>query len=169
MNHVQILNKPISMLGDLYSLNDLHRASGGKSKHKPSNFLRLDTTKEMVKALESEYHFSDMRSAVKVINGGDDRGTYVCKELVYSYAMWVSAVFQIAVIRAFDSFVSGQIGLTQKLTRLSQQLNTVDTQLSSAGRFLCVAGKQVKPQLVQAIDHTVNQMQPSLFIEGLAA
>ena len=31
-----------------YSLNDFHQAAGGESKHKPSNFLRLDSTKALV-------------------------------------------------------------------------------------------------------------------------
>ncbi|VCZ61087.1 hypothetical protein BANRA_03795 [Acinetobacter baumannii] len=46
-----------------------------------------------------------MRSAVKVVNGGDNRGTYVVKEIVYAYAMWISPKFHLMVIRAYDSLV----------------------------------------------------------------
>lgn len=97
----------ISIQGDLYSLNDLHRASGGEAKHQPANFLRLDTTQKLIEEITKEIsQSSDVRSALRVINGGDQRGTYVCKELVYAYAMWVSAAFNLRVIRAFDAGVS---------------------------------------------------------------
>ncbi|MFW2106112.1 KilA-N domain-containing protein [Acinetobacter guillouiae] len=85
-----------------YSLADLHKASGNLAKHKPSNFLRVEQTQELINEIEQ---FSDMRSAVKVINGGNNRGTYAVKEMVYSYAMWISAKFHLMVIRAYDAMV----------------------------------------------------------------
>lgn len=85
-----------------YSLADLHKASGNLAKHKPSNFLRVEQTQELIGEIEQ---FSDMRSAVKVINGGNNRGTYAVKEMVYAYAMWISAKFHLMVIRAYDAMV----------------------------------------------------------------
>jgi len=82
----------------LYSLNDLHNASGGDDKHKPSNFVRLDTTQELIKEIEQ---CSDMSTAVETINGGKYRGTYACRELVIAYAAWISAEFHLRVIRVF--------------------------------------------------------------------
>ena len=78
-----------------YSLADLHKASGALKKHQPTNFLRVEQTQELIKEIEQVSdvrlgetdHSSNMRSAVKVINGGNSRGTYVVKELVYAYAM----------------------------------------------------------------------------------
>ena len=96
-----------------YSLADLHKASGALKKHQPTNFLRVEQTQELIKEIEQVSdvrlgetdHSSNMRSAVKVINGGNSRGTYVVKELVYAYAMWISAKFHLMVIRAYDSLV----------------------------------------------------------------
>jgi len=86
-----------------YSLNDLHKAAGAESKHQPANWLRLDSTQELVTELDQS---SEMRS-VEVIKGGKAPGTFVVKELVYAYAMWISAKFHIAVIRAYDAMVTG--------------------------------------------------------------
>ena len=88
-----------------YCLHDLHKASGGLEKHQPAFFIRNKQTKDLVAEIELENHSANLQSAVKVINGGNTRGTYVVKELVYSYAMWISAKFHLMVIRAYDSQV----------------------------------------------------------------
>ena len=99
-----------------YCLNDLHRASGGKDKHRPTYFIRNEQTQDLIKEIESEdydlqirtsknKHCENSHSAVKVINGGASRGTYVVEDLVYSYAMWISAKFHLMVIRAYRAQV----------------------------------------------------------------
>lgn len=99
MTNLTILSKSIRQLDDLYSLNDLHKTSGADKKHQPANFMRIEQTQELVKEIERS---SNMRNAFKVSQGGKAQGTYVCKELVYAYAMWISPKFNLAVIRAFD-------------------------------------------------------------------
>jgi hypothetical protein len=111
MGNLTILTREVRQHDGLYSLNDLHQASGGSKRHQPANFIRKQHTQELITEIEHSSDSrsdqgSEMRLAIEVINGGSRRGTYVCKELVYSYAMWVSPKFQLAVIRAFDSMAN---------------------------------------------------------------
>ncbi|WP_336622200.1 KilA-N domain-containing protein [Acinetobacter sp.] len=93
-----------------YCINDLHKASGGAEKHKPFNFMRNQQTKDLILEIEqenmmlkSEHHKIE---AVNTIKGrGLNQGTFVIKELVYHYAMWISAKFHLMVIRAYDAMV----------------------------------------------------------------
>lgn len=101
MTALTILTTEIRQLDGLYSLNDLHKAAGGKEKHAPTNFMRLDQTQ----ALIDEICSADMQiiPVNKITGRGKQQGTYVCRELVYAYAMWINAKFHLQVIRAFDA------------------------------------------------------------------
>ena len=90
--------------GQLFNLNDLYKASGSNPTHQPSNWLRNQQTKDLIAEIEVEGG-----KACEVINGGKNRGTYACKELVYAYATWISAKFFLLVIRTFDAVVSGSL------------------------------------------------------------
>ena len=83
-----------------YCVNDLHRASGGEKRHGPSYWLAIVQTKELIAELETT-------GKPVVILEGRRGGTFVCKELVYAYAMWISAAFNLKVIRTFDAIATG--------------------------------------------------------------
>lgn len=104
MNLILANTHTVHEFNGLYSLNDLHQASGGADKHKPSNFLRNQEAQDLITELESEKQI-----AYHAINGGNNRGTYACRELVYRYAMWISPKFSLMVIRAFDALNTGAI------------------------------------------------------------
>ena len=87
-----------------YCLNDLHRASGGEERHSPNRFTRSEGFQQLVETLTPELAFAPAESN----RGGNAPGTYVCKELVYAYAMWISPAFHVQVIRAYDALVTGQ-------------------------------------------------------------
>lgn len=95
---LSIGSSQIRCLDGLYSLNDLHQASGGEKKHQPSNFLRLEATKALINEIDASSH---LRSLNTVAGKGRPQGSYVCKELVIAYAAWISPAFHLQVIRVF--------------------------------------------------------------------
>ena len=95
MSNLAILNTNVRSYENLFSLNDLHVASGNLEKHSPRRFTRLDTTKALIAEIEK-----DNQHALKIIRGTNG-GTYACEELVIAYAMWISPQFHLVVLRAF--------------------------------------------------------------------
>lgn len=82
-----------------FCLNDLHRASGGEKRHGPSYWL----TNAQARALIDELATTGIPV---VTQEGAAGGTYVVRELVYAYAMWISPAFNLRVIRAYDALVT---------------------------------------------------------------
>ncbi|EBX9353534.1 KilA-N domain-containing protein, partial [Salmonella enterica subsp. enterica serovar Typhimurium] len=108
-----------------YCLNDLHRAAGGEQKYRPKYWLDNKQTRELIEQLfteggipsseqnQSVSFFQGGRDTqnlgiapVNTVRGGAEQGTYVCKELVFAYAMWISPSFHLKVIRTFDRITS---------------------------------------------------------------
>lgn len=110
-----------------YCLNDFHKAAGGEEKHAPNRFTRTEGFLELVKALTPE-----MASAPAItLRGGKTPGTYVCKELVYAYAMWVSPKFHLHVIRTYDQVVQEQKAKAEaELVAAQERLGVMVDQVS---------------------------------------
>ena len=117
-------NTSIRQHNGLYSLNDLHRASGNLPKHKPSEWLRNQQTQDLLAEIE--------KAGIPAITSKPKVGTYACKELVIAYAAWISAAFHLKVIRVFlaanepkqpELFHASQYEtLNQLVRRLARQL-----------------------------------------------
>ena len=88
-------NIAIRQHNGLFSLNDLHKASGSEAKQQPSFFLRNEQTKALVAEIETA------EIPAVITREGRNGGTYACRELVIAYAAWISAVFHLKVIRVF--------------------------------------------------------------------
>lgn len=88
-----------------YCLNDLHRASGGLNRHRPSLWAENQQTKDLVSEIQGGAGIPALVSQAR----GIGQGTYACKELVYSYAMWISPAFNLKVIRAYDALVQPSV------------------------------------------------------------
>lgn len=93
MNAISVANVAIRQFNNLYSLNDLHQAAGGLEKNKPANWLRNQQTADLIAELE--------KAQIRAIQKKQKLGTFVSKELVVHYGMWISPAFSLKVIRAF--------------------------------------------------------------------
>lgn len=88
-----------------FLINDFHKLAGGENRHQPAFFFKRPEILELVEELNSSEEKSLPVNSVP----GRSGGTYVCKELVYAYAMWLSPSFHLKVIRAFDALANGRI------------------------------------------------------------
>lgn len=87
-----------------FCLNDLHQAAGGAKRHQPSDWQRLKQTEELISEMVNS---GDSRIYPVHSVAGRHGGSYVARELVYAYAMWISPAFHLQVIRAYDEMKAG--------------------------------------------------------------
>lgn len=108
MNSLIIANVPIRA-DDLgrYSLNDLHKAAGGEERHQPAFFSRRPETQELIAEISNSAPAQSCEPVAST--AGRYGGTFAAKEIVYAYAMWISAKFHLEVIRTFDALVTGAL------------------------------------------------------------
>ena len=143
-----------------FSLNDLHRAAGGEKRHQPSDWLRLLQTQDLVNELKNSAvpgipgtdGIKDLAPVV-VIQGFGVQGTFVVRELVYSYAMWVSPAFHLKVIRTFDAVMTGRTSqelapkvTDPKLAALVESLVRID-QIEQEQKLILDQQEAMKQQL----------------------
>lgn len=100
-----------------FCLNDLHQASGGERKNQPQYFLENKQTQYLVQALIDT---GIPVPPVEVVRGGLNQGTYVVKQIVYAYAMWISAKFHLKVINTFDAQITQKLQLPQSFAEALQ-------------------------------------------------
>jgi|TARA_R110000751_G_C13736213_1_gene477007 hypothetical protein len=111
-----------------YSLNDLHKSSGSSIKDLPNKFMANASFKNVVAVLNAK------NPAFKPVvrkQGRYNGGTWVSKELVYKYAMWVNAEFEVEVIQTFDSVVS-KIDAPETMAALNELTLKIECDKSTA-------------------------------------
>jgi len=170
MNHLIIADDLIHQDTEgRYCLNDLHLAAGGEKRHQPSNFMRLDSTIALVAEIECSSEVrsgsSDVSLAFSTVRG-KHQGTYVCKELVYAYAMWISPKFHLQVIRAYDALVTGRPNaapmdvLEQVLVRVDRLCGVVEKLIETLPAILASQRPKVHRQPIYEDDlPTIHAMR----------
>ena len=152
MSNLTILNNSIRQLDNLYSLTDLHGASGGEQKHKPALFLSNQQTKELISEIEIEGEVGIPTSVVKTVRGGRDlglQGTYACEELMLAYAMWISPKFHLIVLRAFLNLHKKSTALLPN-TITPEQQQAIQSAVQQAHHRTGLHWQEIYRQLKQA-------------------
>lgn len=128
-----------------FCLNDCHKASGLGGEKRPSKWLVTEQAKGLIAELEVG---PNSGSPLHTVKSGlnSERGTYVCKELVYAYAMWINPKFHLMVIQAFDALVQGKTPRPSRNVDTTLPLRRARLAFSAALRF----NKQAK-ELVREI------------------
>lgn len=96
-----------------YCLNDLHRAAGGEKRHAPNEWIRLQQTQELIREM-----WSPEKPEISGIQSKQGLGTFVAKQLVYAYAMWISPAFHLKVINTFDAVATNQLTNPAQMSRM---------------------------------------------------
>ncbi|MGY6772392.1 phage antirepressor KilAC domain-containing protein [Gallibacterium genomosp. 1] len=135
-----------------YCLNDLHRASGGNPIHAPAQFFRTKSALDFVQAL------TDMQictSPIKTIKGGIEQGTYACRELVFKYAAWINAEFEVKVYQVFNAYTKGELQPTHQIPQTLPEALRLAADLAEQNQTLALENKELKPKAA-FVDHYVE-------------
>jgi hypothetical protein len=113
-----------------FSLNDLHKAAveaGHDYKTcQVEHFMRNDKTQELADEIRKN---GELEIDPVASRAGRYGGTYVAKELVYAYAMWISPKFHLQVIRTFDAVATGKVGAGETAKALPNPVGTTRAHL----------------------------------------
>ena len=111
-------------------LNDLHKVAGGEKRHAPAYFI------DRVELDELRFELKKANTGIPVVKttAGRYGGTYVCRELVYAYAMWISPQFHLKVIRAYDRLATQGVAVHEDvaLDVLKNPLKYLDALMAQA-------------------------------------
>ena len=170
MGKLKVANLEVKTNSDgMYCLNDLHKAAGGSKKDQPSNWLASAKTEDLIQEV--------LNTGIQGIKttAGRYGGTFVCRELVYSYAMWVSAAFNLEVIRVFDKTAQAQSGLqsiavsvrsaAQSLSTQINETSVIIEELKGHGSSWSSYGSQIKKakrEAVKEFEQLKNEIQMKL-------
>ena len=161
----------------LYSINDLHKASGGMKKHQPDKWFQLQSTTNFVryqeeKAISQALNQGSKNLVVETIEGrnyGGNSGTFVSRKLVVAYAMWISPAFADHVLDTFLDVVDGvyeKVTASDKLIeQQTLQLDIFTGELASM-RKRDPRGKNTLPVLTGTEAHQAKPLFDKLEADG---
>ena len=141
MNQLTICNIQVRQdKDDRFCLNDLHKAAGAENKHRPSLWLENQQAKELIEEIQ--------KAGIPAIKSKQRVGTFAVKELVYAYAMWISAKFHLHVIRAYDEIVVNE--LKKAKLKKDPEWSYIRDDTKSGNVMVCDTLKEIREELGKA-------------------
>ncbi|WP_052370526.1 KilA-N domain-containing protein [Chromobacterium haemolyticum] len=139
-----------------YCLNDLQKAATiGDARSSRTleinEYMRRPETAALIRELENTG--KSRNKAVCTIRGRNG-GTYVSKELVYAYAMWISPQLHLEVIRKFDEVQTYGIAVSDKVKEVHIEDLTI-----AAVQAVERAGGQVHAEEQEARAEALSSMK----------
>lgn len=138
------------------------------------DYLINNRTQDYIRALnehlsEAVKTASEQNQLVIVVKGGKstEQGTWLHPKLAIDFARWLNPRFAVWCDMQIEQMVTGSVqSLTAEITQTSILLKNIDGNLSEAGRYLAIHGKQTKPTLKGKLSELLQKAQPFLpFIE----
>ncbi|PIQ55359.1 MAG: hypothetical protein COW02_03365 [Comamonadaceae bacterium CG12_big_fil_rev_8_21_14_0_65_59_15] len=175
MKYLTIFDTSIRMDSEgRFCLNDLHKAAvatgANKRSKEPGEFFKTRRTKDMIDLLKKSAT-GNLRSTLIPVNAVEtgpyeERGTFVVKELVYAYAQFVSAEFDLQVIRTYDKVARDEV---DRLNGLQYRALRAELDYQQGFKEAGVCGKGLRkwrddgPVKLKLLETFRQAMQPVLF------
>ena len=171
-NELKIDGIVIRKKDGLYCLNDVWRSRGAIKAHNVNQWSRNEKTKELIKHQE----LITRKSVIKQ-SAGRHGGTYVSKELVYDYAMWISPEFKSHVIDVFNSHVVSGVtnslggainSIKMSMVDINERVNSASIHfddIKECGRSWGKAGSEIrraKKEAIEQLELIKNEIQIKL-------
>lgn len=159
MGNMIVDNSPIRINHDgMYSLNDLHKVAMAAGKatdsHAPSQFLRNDSVKSFISALESDVQNC---TSVKTSKGGKGQGTYAVELVAMKYAGWIDPSYEVQVYQAVQALKRGEIDKAVELSGSKASRRSLDDLRHAKAVEMQLANVERFRQLFPNIGERANQ------------
>ena len=99
---LEVMGQPIRSKGELFSANDLHKIAGGVEAKTPSKWLENKQTQDLIDAICGRG--IPLPLIYETHQRGKYQGVWLCENLMYAYAMWLSPEFHLLVIECFKQY-----------------------------------------------------------------
>lgn len=118
---LEVMGQPIRNKGELFSANDLWKIAGSENSKRPSMWLENKQTQELInELLEAGIPATKIYMVTK--GRGKNTGVWLCEDLMYAYAAWLSPKFHLLMIRCFKEYAQALI-TRMRLKGESKRLN----------------------------------------------